>query len=138
MAFDGPTPFDGDPVYMYLDEVEWDQPDDVVRAIREAFEQTREEPYVEVDEGVWAWAAAEMVAIALGRPPKEAPPEPWGPAAERLGKSRAEQLKTAALAALEVVVDDERSEIAELWNERDDAPQFAEHVAPLRARLGRR
>ena len=58
MAFDGPTPFDGDPVYMYLDEVEWDQPDDVVRAIREAFEQTREEPYVEVDEGVWAWAAA--------------------------------------------------------------------------------
>lgn len=64
MAFDGPTPFDGDPAYDFVHEIGCQSPARVRAALARAFKATRAE-YVEVDEGVWAWCAAEP-AIADG------------------------------------------------------------------------
>ncbi len=132
MAFDGPTPFDGDPAFMFLEEVEGQAPAKVRAALVRAFRATRGSEYVEVDEGVWAWAAAELVAVARGRAPRKAPPEPFLSAARALPDP--EGLVRPALAALRVVADVERSETAALWEETGEGT-LEEHLAPLRARL---
>lgn len=132
MAFDGPSPFDGDPAFDHLDELEGRPPARVRAALIQAFEAVHRTTYLEVDEGVWAWCAAEMVAIALGKPPERLPPEPFASAATRLTDPVA--LVPSAISALNVVVDDERSEVAQLWAESGQGT-LAEHVAGLRARL---
>lgn len=132
MAFDGPTPFDGDPAFMFLDEVEDQSPADVRAALLRAFKAINGDDYVEVDEGVWPWCAAELVAVARGTPPAKLPPEPFLSAARSL--RNVEALARPALAALAVVVDTKRSEVAELWEESGDGTLDA-HVSGLRARL---
>lgn len=131
MAFDGPTPFDGDPAYDFVHEIEDQSPARVRAALARAFKATRAE-YVEVDEGVWAWCAAELVAVARGRPPRPLPPEPFLSAA--LSLSDPEALVAPALKALAVVADAERSEVAQLWEESGDGT-LTTHLRSLRTRL---
>ncbi len=132
MAFDGPGAFDGDPAFMYLHEVEAKSPSEVRAAMTRAFVAMRPGEYAEVDETVWAWAAAEMVAMALGRPSSPPPPEPFASAGASIPDP--EGLVGLALAALDVVVNDQESEIADLWNE-GGPPNLDDHLLPLRARL---
>ncbi len=68
MAFDGPGPFDGDPAFGFQHEIEGARPLDVEAAIEDALCVVIEREYAEIDEGVWAWAAAELMARSLGRP----------------------------------------------------------------------
>lgn len=137
MAFDGPTPFDGDPVYMYLDQIEDAPSADIADAIRSAFEFILgDDDYFEIDETVWAWGCAEILASALGRGALESPPGAFGIAAKALSADDADPLREQALAALAVVVDEERSEIAELWNESGDN-SLESHIAELRKRLSK-
>lgn len=134
MAFDGPTPFDGDPAYMYLEELEG-TPEEIAAAITDAFEYLGSgEDYYEIDETVWAWACAELVALACGQPSDPAPPDPFAAAARKLPQPS--RLVGPALAALEVVATESISEAAELWNESGD-DTLAEHLRDLRERLGR-
>jgi hypothetical protein len=134
MAFDGPSPFDGDPAYDYLHVIEGVPPEDVRSVLVDAFEVVLDPDaeYLEIDETVWAWAAAELVAVALGRPSDPPPPEPFASAARGIPDAAA--LIERALAALDVVADEERSEIAELWLDRDEGSLDA-HLMPLRERL---
>ena len=134
MAFDGPSPFDGDPAFDYLHTVEGASPEDVRSVLFDAFEFVLdpEADYIDVDETVWAWAAAELVALALGRPSDPPPPEPFAGAVKGLPDPAG--LVPRALDALEVVADEERSEVAELWAESGD-DSLADHLADLRARL---
>jgi hypothetical protein len=131
MAFDGPSPFQGDPAYLYLDEIVGQSPEVVRATITRALE-LEGTTYVEVDEGVWAWCAAEMLAIAIGRPPAEDVPEPFANIARMIPDCVA--LVPAAIAALAVVADPGRSEVAGLWQDRG-VGTLADHLAPLRRRL---
>lgn len=135
MAFDGPTPFDGDPVYNYIDEIKGQPPKKIGEAVSRAFEAVGQEcesmRYVDVDTGVWAWAAAEMLALALGRPSDPPPPSPFGSAWSIPNPSL---LVPAALEALGVVADPKRSEIAGLWNEQG-GPTLELHLESLSTRL---
>jgi hypothetical protein len=136
MAFDGPTPFDGDPAFNYIDEIQGQSPKMIRAAVVRAFEAVGQESesmrYVDVDTGVWAWAAAEMLALALGRPSEPPPPSPFGSAWSIRNPSL---LVPAALDALRVVVDPKRSEIAGLWNEQG-GPTLERHLDSLLSRLG--
>ncbi|MCW8138337.1 MAG: DUF4259 domain-containing protein [Planctomycetota bacterium] len=132
MAFDGPSPFDGDSAFMFAHEVDGMPPAEVHRALLRAFSTVLDLDYVEVDEGVWAWCAAEMVATAIGRPAEATMPEPFATAAKSL--PRASDLVPRALEALALITDEVRSEVAGLWNE-DREGTLAVHVAPLRTRL---
>ncbi len=162
MAFDGPGPFDGDPVCNYRDLFEQTSPEQVRATLSNAFdavlqpnshvaqalrtfasmtgapvsdpdeaELPRSETY-DVDETVFAWAAAELVALALGRPSKPPPPQPFASAAAHIPEAVA--LVPKALAALDVVADASRSEVAALWNQ-NGRRSLADHLAPLRKRL---
>lgn len=135
MAFDGPSPFDGDPVYNYIDSISNQAPARVQAVLAAAFQEViqggaaRQLPpelvsmlgldpslvptaYCDVDEGVWAWACAEMLALALGTQPESTIPEPFYGAALSLPKPR--KLVASALQALDVIGDTKRSELASL------------------------
>lgn len=135
MAFDGPTPFDGDPVYNYLDTIEGMDAAVVCAALEGAFDFVLgEDGYSEIDETVWAWAAAEMVATALGNGATSPAPKPFQLAAESLSRTDGEGLRDKALRVLDVVADPERSEAADLWNESGEGT-LNDHLSGLRARL---
>ena len=135
MAFDGPTPFDGDPAWDWLDEIKGESPAAVQAALERTFEAVidSEEDYIDVDDVVWAWAAAELVALAIGRGSEPAPPEEFAVCVA--GLPDASELVDPALRALAVVADPERSEVADLWNDSGDST-LEEHLADLRGRLG--
>lgn len=153
MAFDGPTPFDGDPVYNYVDQVV-DQTPDVVQeeftfAFREVIQggasgrmpaefasmlganplSVTSTTYVDVDEGVWAWACAEMVAVALGYEPEPTIPEPFHGVI--LSLPNAKLLAADALEALDIVRDPKRSEVAGLMRDAN-ADEAYERIDNLR------
>lgn len=133
-AFDGPGPFDGDAVHNYVDEVR--QPPAAFReAVASAFDEVaqggaarhmpaeflalagleRPPVYVDVDEGVWAWTCADLVALALGHEPETAIPDVFARAARTLPEP--EGLVRDAVAALAIVSDRKRSELAGLLDD---------------------
>lgn len=130
MAFDGPGPFDGDPAFDFLGEIEA-APEDVEAAIEDALCAPLEVEYAEIDEGVWAWVAAELIAhYAFGGATVPLPEGFVG-----LPVDDVRDLAPRALEALEVIAIEERSELAELWASAYPEP-LAERLRPLRARLG--
>lgn len=74
MAFYGDNPFQGDPVFNYQDSVDWKSAEAIRKAMLAGFEQAGSLSAFDVDACVWAWACAEMLALALGRP--SSPPRP--------------------------------------------------------------
>lgn len=158
MTFDGPGPFDGDPVFNYLDQVVSQPPSALRDALAGAFREVmlggavRHLPpelasmlgmdparlpaaHVDVDEGTWAWACAEMVALALGEEPETPMPEPFRSAASSV--PRPWELVGDALAALEVVSDPARSELAGLLQHEGGAGS-RRRILALRRTLERR
>lgn len=142
MAFDGPGPFDGDPVYNFIDGVSNQPPDAIQGAMAAAFRtviaggaaaqlppelvsmlgidpSSLPGRYADVDEGVWAWACAEMLALALGHEPETPIPAAFHAAALSLPRPRS--LVGDALKALEIVADPKRSELAALFEEAKTA-----------------
>lgn len=153
MAFDGPGPFDGDPVFNYLHSVSNQPPAAVQAALASAFQEVLQggaarhmpaefatmlgidlpsetQVYIEVDEGVWAWACAEMVAVALGHEPDSPVPEPFFGAAKSLPHPR--HLAADAVEVLDIIVDTKRSELASLLNDSDE---FRARIGVLRNNL---
>ncbi len=140
-AFDGPGPFDGDAVSNYMDEA-LVPPAAFREVIARAFLEVisggaaRHVPaellamagigtapfYVDVDEAVWAWACAEIVATALGHEPESPIPEAILHRAETTPDPAS--LIPDALRALEIVADPKRSELAGLLEEANDQNAF--------------
>lgn len=156
MAFDGPGPFDGDSVYNYLDRVSNQPPTTVQAELAAAFQEViqggaaRHMPaefasmlgldssavptvYVDVDEGVWAWACAEMLAAAMGLPPQTPIPEPFHSVAQSVPEPR--MLVADALKALDIVGDSKRSELAALLEEAE-AEEPRKRMGDLHSTLG--
>jgi hypothetical protein len=100
--------------------------------VREALSRVVEaDEYVEAPDGCEALAAAEVVAAARGRAPAEADEDAVA-AAARMPELAADA--PLALAALAAVLDPERSELHQLWDEAEPEEWLAA-VADLRARL---
>lgn len=136
-AFDGPGPFDGDAVYNYIDQTEL-APAEFREAVADAFRAIAEggaagqlppeflamaglshpPVYVDVDEAVWAWACAELVALALGHEPETPIPTAFEHAASSLPEVAG--LASMASEALQVVSDPQRSELASLLEEAEN------------------
>lgn len=155
-AFDGPGPFDGDAVYHYVDEASV-APAAFREVIAGAFQEVisggaarrvppellalaglEAPPFyvdVDVDEGVWAWACAELVAAALGLEPESPIPEEFLQRARTLRAPVG--LVPDALRALEIVSDPKRSELAGLLEESNDSGAF-QRMERLRSRLAER
>ena len=129
MAFDGPGPFDGDPSVMMAMELE-DAPEDAEAIFEEALCTALEQAYVEVDDGVLAWVAVEMIAHHAGAPG----PVPLEGVFARVTVKDVSDLRPLALEALEWIAEPDRSELAELWNERGEGP-LRDRLAELRTRL---
>lgn len=68
MAFYGDNPFQGDPAFNYRDSVNWKSAQAIRKAVIGGFDQAGSLGAFDVDACVWAWACAEMLALALGRP----------------------------------------------------------------------
>jgi hypothetical protein len=130
VAFDGPGPFHGDPAFGLQMELEA-APEDAEAILEDAMAVACEQPYVEVDDGVWAWIAAELVARHTGHPS----PDPLPEAFARVEVDDVSDLVPLARDALAAVADGERSELAQLWAEGYEQP-FADRLADLRRRLG--
>jgi Lon protease-like protein len=92
------------------------------------------EGYIEADEASAAVAAAEVTAALLGRAAPALPAEAaaWVSTAPIAADAA---LITLALAALDRVGAD--SELQELWDAEDGAPEWHAALAELRARLSR-
>lgn len=129
-AFDGPGPFDGDAAYNYINGL-LDVPAELRIAIVGAFSDVAaggvaarmpeayrkmlgpsSAAYIDVDDGVWAWAAAEMLAIALGFPTETPVPEQVARAARAIKDP--EDMAASAAVALKVVCNPGSSELASL------------------------
>ena len=117
MAFDGPGPFDGDPAFILQAELE-EAPEDAEAIIEDALATALEQSYIDVDDGVWAWVAAELIATNIGRPGPDSMP----PAFQRVKVSDVSDLASLAVEALAAVADVDRSELAQLWAEGYDDP----------------
>jgi hypothetical protein len=136
-AFHGPGPFDGDAVYNYLDRAKL-APLAFREAVADAFGEiieggaARRMPaeflamagldapivYVDVDEATWAWACAELVAVAIGHQPETPIPDAFAQAAQNMPDPVG--LVPVALRALQIISEPKRSELAGLLKEADD------------------
>lgn len=150
-AFDGPGPFDGDAVYNYLDQTKL-SPTAFRATVAGAFGAvvdggaagqmppellamaglTHPPVYVDVDEAVWAWACAELVALAIGHKPETPVPLRFAHAAGSLTEPA--ELIAKACEALQIISDPKRSELAGLLKEADDQATF-ERIARLQSIL---
>lgn len=157
MAFDGPGPFHGDPVFNHLDSVQNQTPAVLQQVLANAFSEvikggaSRKMPaefftmlgfdplsapamFVDIDEGVWAWACAEILAAALGHDPETPIPEPFGSVALSIPQPR--RLVADAIKALDLIVDTAHSELGGFVAEGCLA-ESRDRIARLRDVLGR-
>ncbi len=94
-------------------------------------EAANETDYLDADLGCEALVAAELVAYALGRPPRE-PDERLTALAELDGLREHASLAAQAVA---VVADTDRSELSDLWTEDGPNEDWDKVLADLAARL---
>ncbi len=91
--------------------------------------------YIEAPSGSYAIAAAETLAAMLGKPTESTPPEvlSW---AKSQSFEPSSELLAMARTALSNVVDEDRSELAQLWSEAGpDYETWKRDVALLAGRL---
>lgn len=124
--------FENDDAMDWVWGLDGDNADDVVAEAVRTVEHARAGSYLEVTDGANAIAAATIVASAADGDTDDLPPE----AIEYLKRAESpdEELVASAIAALDRVTG-EGSEVAELWDESDDGPEWRERIARLRARL---
>ena len=80
------------------------------------------ESYIEAPSGSYVIAAAEVLAVLVGKPSEGLPPEVMVWTKKQSFKPSSELLKTARL-ALANVMDEDRSELAQLWSDSGDLYQ---------------
>ncbi len=136
MAFVGPDPFSGDPVFNYLDAIEGRSPREIREAMESGFAEAESLGAFDVDACVWAWACAEMLALALGRPSSTPPPSPFNSAKSIPDPA---SLVPKALATLKIIADPKTSELAGLMGElasvQPETVPLDKTLAELEARL---
>lgn len=94
-----------------------------------------EESYIEAPSGSYAVAAAEVLAALAGKPSEALPPGVVAWTKNHAFKPSSELLETARL-ALANVMDENRSELAQLWSESEDFYQeWKSHLTDLSGRL---
>ncbi len=128
MAFYGDNPFEGDPVFNRIDDVEWASSDAVRNAIMAGFREAANLGSFDVDACVWGWACAEMLELALGRPATPPPPSPFAAAATIADP---EALVPDALETLSLVRDPSTSELASLMGELSSMPPLEGEEPPV-------
>ena len=129
----GPNSFENDTASDLLDQIRGlDQPADQAEAVRELFGKVFAvgKEYLDADEASAAVAGAEIVAAALGQA-KEGATAPFDLAASF---KFYDDTVGMALASVKRVTADE-SELAELWDETDEADVWRDSIADLTSRL---
>ena len=126
----GVGPFENDPALDWLADLV-DQDD--TRRVYETLEQATAVPYIDVDIGSAAIAAAEVVAAFRGRPSKNLPKEltSWV-GSDRHGPSES-QLELARK-VVQLVASSEQSELRDLWADVGDE-QWQASLGDLQKRL---
>jgi len=128
----GPGPFDNDAAADFLDQLQAGPARAVASALR-AIARTPVGSYIDVDAGGAAWAACELVALAFGHGDVAAVDEVALDSAGRLVPK--EEQRRLALDALARIANRATSELAALWHEGSEGPEFDASLAHLRARL---
>ncbi len=120
----GHLPFENDAALDWLSELQ-DQP--TITFLRETFDAVSETPeYVEVDAASAAVAAVALLAMISGHRPYLPDVLPAGLPISRLRQKIDAALLTRIDAALQIIRDLERSELAQLWSE---SPHYADWLA---------
>lgn len=130
----GIGPFENDDALDWVWGLDGEDADEVLATALRSVARTSTASYLEVTDGATAVAAATIVASAADGETDDLPPE----AIEYLKRAASpeDDLVASAIAALDRVTADQ-SEVAELWDESDDGPEWRESVAALRQRLVR-
>jgi hypothetical protein len=128
----GPGPFDNDAAADFVDQLQTGPSRIVAKALR-AITKTPAGKYINIDAGGAAWAASEFVALAFGHGDMAAADDAI---LDRAGKmAPKEEQRRLALQALSRISDPKTSELAALWHEGTEGPQFDASLAHLRTRL---
>jgi hypothetical protein len=128
----GPGPFDNDAVADFFDQLQAGPSRVVAKALREIAKAPAGK-YIDVDAGGAAWAACELVALAFGHGDSAAADDAVLDSAGRLPPK--EEQRRLALEVLSRIADPATSEVAALWHEGTEGPQFDASLAHLRTRL---
>ena len=128
----GIGPFENDDAMDWVWGLDGDNAADVVRETVRSVSRAAAGAYLEVTDGANAIAAATILASAADGEAEGLPPE----AIEYLKRAQSpdDDVVAWAIAALDRVTAAE-SEVAELWDETDDGPEWRASVAAIRARL---
>lgn len=104
------------------------------QTLRATFEATTVDGYLEREVGCSALAAAELLAASRGKPCQDIPQalQDWAAASPGVATP---ELRAQALAAIERVMIEESSEVAESWLTTDDAAEWKALVEDLKKRL---
>ncbi len=124
--------FENDDALDWVWGLDGDDADDVVAQAVGTVARASASHYVESTDGANAIAAATLVACAADGDTEDLPPE----AIEYLKRAESpdDELVASAIAALDRLTAAE-SEVAALWDESDDGPEWRESIARLRGRL---
>lgn len=128
----GSGPFDNDAAADFLGTLQ-NAPLRVLSKALNKIARMPTESYVDVDDGGAAWAACELVALAFGCGDSDALDDPILDLIERLHPK--EEHRTLALQVLPRIADPSNSELAGLWHDGEDGPQFEATIEHLRSRL---
>jgi hypothetical protein len=127
----GIGPFENDDALDWVWGLDGDDADEVLATTLRTV--ARDRGYLEVQDGANAVAAATILASAIEGTTDGLPPEAVAYLERRTARPDAELIR-AAIAALDRATGED-SEVAELWDESDDGPEWRESVAATRRRL---
>jgi hypothetical protein len=106
-----------------------------VDALQDALDDALDsEDYLDSDQGSYALAAAELLAAATGRPCRDLPSGlgEWATANPQIATP---SLLARARDAVDRVIGEDESELAELWAESDEFEDWLEEMEELKDRL---
>ena len=129
----GTGPFENDDALDWVWELEASTGPAVIVAALDSAADAKS--YIEAPSGSYAVAAAEVLAALVGKPSKALPPEVMAWTKTHSFKPSADLLRNSTL-ALANVLDENRSELAQLWSESGDLKQeWRSHLIDLSGRL---
>jgi hypothetical protein len=128
----GSGPFANDAAADFLDQLHAGPARAVAKALRDITKMQAGQ-YIDVDAGGAAWAACELVALAFGQGDSAALDDSILDVVGRLAPK--EDQRRLALEVLTRIADPATSELAGLWHEGAEGPQFDASLKHLRTRL---
>lgn len=125
--------FENDDAMDWVWGLDGDNADEVLAETLQNVARASPAAYLDLQDGANAVAAATIVAAAVEGGADGLPNEATDYLGRRTGKPDAE-LRRIAIAALDRATGGD-SEVAELWDETDDGPEWRQSIAALRERL---